>query len=497
MFLVKKNYLVLFLCLFFFSCSKSINDSEEIVPEIEPIEISSFVFKKDLNSSLSKDFTLLEDGDTYYVQIPSHFSKKLIPEFTSNATKVLIENMEQKSGITAVDFTSAVKYTFVGAKGGKKEVVVRVIWKSYEIPHISINIDGDAEVTSKVTYLKASVKIEGNELYPSYSGATEIRGRGNSTWAYPKKPYRLKLAAKAEILGLLAAKNWVLLANYIDPSLMCNSVAMKIGRDLELPYTNQMIPVDLTVNNIYRGSYVLTQQVEVGENRINIGKDGVLLELDPNYDEEYKFKTSAYNIPVMLKYPDLTSASQFVPIRTEFNDLVSLIAKNDFPNNNYTDKLNINTLVKYLLVYFITGNEEINHPKSVYAYKVVGDKYNFGPLWDFDWAYGYEGGSHFDRPERPLFRAVGKEFPGTSIFRRLMDDPKVKTAFKNEWTAYKMNKFDDLIRFIDEYAALIKVSKDKDQALWKVGKHFEANVTKLKLYLQNRATYLDTYVQNF
>ena len=90
-----------------------------------------------------------------------------------------------------------------------------------------------------------------------------MKGRGNSTWGYPKKPYRLKLNKKAEICGLGKAKNYVLLANHLDPTLMLNSVAFKIGRLLELPFTNHAIPVDVVLNGIYKGSYLLTEQIEV------------------------------------------------------------------------------------------------------------------------------------------------------------------------------------------------------------------------------------------
>jgi hypothetical protein len=92
--------------------------------------------------------------------------------------------------------------------------------------------------------------VNGRGGYEDYTGKTEVKGRGNSTWGYPKKPYRLKLNKKAEICGLGKAKNYVLLANHLDPTLMLNSVAFKIGRLLELPFTNHAIPVDVVLNSI-------------------------------------------------------------------------------------------------------------------------------------------------------------------------------------------------------------------------------------------------------
>lgn len=489
---------LLFSLLLFVSCSKSVTEKEQEppTPVVEAIEISSFSFSKDLNASLDKDLVLEEHTDQFSGQLPGYLSRKLIPTFNSNAHKVLVNNIAQISGVTEVDFSAPVRYTFFGNNGAKREVTVLFDWFSFAIPHLAITIDEAKEVTEKETYLKATLRIAGNKLYPDYEGTTEIRGRGNSTWGYAKKPYRLKLTNKAQILGLPAAKNWVLLANYLDPSLMCNAVAMKIGRDLEVPFTNQIIPVDLTINGQYRGSYVLTQHLEVDENRINIGKDGTLFELDTYFDEEYKFRSAHYNLPIMIKAPELAAAAQIEPIKADFQTLEALIFAPSFPNNAYSDRLDINVLVKYMLVYFITGNEEINHPKSIYMHKKGGGKYSFGPIWDFDWAYGYEAsGTHFTNADRSLFW-TGRS-AGTVFFNRLLQDPKVKAAFKTQWSSYKQASFASLLTFIDEYARLIQHSKAEDEKLWKKGKDFQQEVSKLKTYLQNRVIFLDSFVKDF
>lgn len=491
------SYLFLYL-LFFVSCAKPVTEDLALVdlPAEDIVEVSSFSFSTSFNSSLRKDLALTKDQETYSADLPTYMHKKLIPTFSSNAAKVLVNNVEVVSAVTEIDFTQPVKFTFVGVKGGKKEVTVVINWKTYAIPQIAININEGKDVIVKDTYLKADLIISGNDLYPNYTGITEVKGRGNSTWGYPKKPYRLKLSAKAEILGMPAAKNWVLLANYLDSSLMCNVVAMKIGRDLGVPYTNETIPVDLTINGTYRGSYLLTQQIEVDDNRINIGKDGYLFELDSYFDEDYKFKSINYNLPVMIKSPELVTQDQVIPIKADFQELEDLIFNSTFPNNNYTDLLYINVFAKYILVYFLTGNEEINHPKSIYINKKTGGKYNFGPIWDFDWAFGYEGsGQHFTNANRSLFWS-GSSI-GTKFFKRLFEDKKVQTAFKNEWNTYKQKNLSKLIRYIDEYASQIRDSKAKDVAIWNKGKDFDAEVIKLKMYLQNRALYIDSFVSSF
>jgi len=486
----------LFLLTLLNSCSKSVTKDEPIdVIEEEVIEISEFYFDRANNPSLTEDLRLEEDKGVYSAEIPKYYSKNLIPTFKTNAIKVLVNNIAQESGVTSRDFSQEVTYTFIGAKGSNTNVIIRLNWVNFEIPQFNIQIEGNQEVIDKEKYLKATVSIDGNILYSNFEAPTEIRGRGNSTWTYPKKPYRIRLTNKASILGLTEARNWVLLANYLDPSLMCNAVAMRIGRDLNVPFTNDIIPVDVTINGTYRGSYVLTQHLEVAENRINLTKSGYLFELDTYYDEEYKFKSVNYNLPVMIKSPELSNQNEIIPIKEDFQQLENLIFNSSFPNNGYREKFNIDVFARYIIVYLLTSNQELNHPKSTYLHKSTNEKYAFGPIWDFDWAFGYSnGGSHFVDPMRPFFRdnTIGKIF-----FTRLLTDPQTQKLVKSYWQAYKSNKFNNLMKFIDEYAALIKDSKAKDELVWNKGKNFEQEVLRLKSYLDARKNYIDTFVSTY
>ena len=51
----------------------------------------------------------------------------------------------------------------------------------------------------------------------------------------------------------------------------------------------------------------------------------------------------------------------------------------------------LESIANFLIVFMLTDNEEINHPKSVFMNKAANGKFVMGPVWDFDWAYGYEG----------------------------------------------------------------------------------------------------------
>lgn len=367
------------------------------------------------------------------------------------------------------------------------------------IPHIYIDIEGNQEVVSKDDYLNASVEIKGMELYPDLAPVlTEIKGRGNSTWGKPKNPYKLKLDKKTSVLGLPEAKEWVLLANYQDYTLMTNAVAMAIATQLGLPFTNTIIPVDLTINGEYRGNYNLTQQIELKKNRVDIGDDGVLLELDTHFDEEFKFVSDAFSLPIMVKDPDVESEAHFNAIQQDFKALEDKLMAEDFPNNNYGDLIDKKQLVRYIIVNNLTGNYEINHPKSMYMHKAGGGKYVMGPVWDFDWAFGVDEQTrqYFNYSEIPLLRA-GDTRKGAVFLSHFLKDPEVRTLYKSEWNAYRSGKFEGLMQFIETYAARIRASQQKDFELWGVGNNnLPQAKADMKTYLRERAREMDVYVAN-
>jgi len=144
------------------------------------------------------------------------------------------------------------------------------------------------------------------------------KGRGNSTWTYPKKPFKIKLDEEASVLGLAAEKDWILLANYLDGTHLLNAVGMKIGQLLEMPYTNHIIPVEVTLNNEYLGGYMLTEQIEVKKNRVNVKEEGMLLNLDTNFDELNQFSSTHFRLPVTIKYPKEVDAQKVWAIKKDW-----------------------------------------------------------------------------------------------------------------------------------------------------------------------------------
>lgn len=143
-----------------------------------------------------------------------------------------------------------------------------------KLPVVYVNTENGAEIVSKEDYLNGELKIQGNAEYNSenttlYDGVMEIRGRGNTTWSYAKKPYKMKLDKKTDIFGFGSNKHWVLLANYTDESHMRNMLAYDLSGEMGMPHM-QSVHVDLILNGEYKGTYQFCEQVKISKARVNI-----------------------------------------------------------------------------------------------------------------------------------------------------------------------------------------------------------------------------------
>lgn len=172
----------------------------------EGLALSNLSILKATNSSLPKDYTLTFNakGDSAFVLMPPLYGKTFLTNFTTTATTVSVNGVPIQTN-TAIDFSNPVTVTVASAAGFKKQYVLKVNWAT-ELPQIIINTAGGASIISKDDYLAATIKIDGKGFFDNYESTTRIKGRGNTTWSYPKKPYRLKLDNTVSLFGLAPEK---------------------------------------------------------------------------------------------------------------------------------------------------------------------------------------------------------------------------------------------------------------------------------------------------
>ena len=205
----------------------------------------------------------------------------------------------------------------------------------------------------------------------------------------------------------------------------------------------------------------------------------------------------------MIQYPKLDKMSEaetqsvFDDIKNDFNALDELIYSESFPNNDYLKYFDAEAFVNYLIVYMLTGNEEINHPKSTYLYKKKGGKYCMGPIWDFDWAFGYEGTyTHFVNPTRSLFWSGTAR--GTIFFTRLMTDPAIGEVFKRVGTVWNNQEESIFGDYRREDSETIMESHARDQQVWNQSSgSIDKYRDKMLVWFDKRVVYMDGVAAEF
>ena len=270
-----------------------------------------------------------------------------------------------------------------------------------------------------------------------YSGALEyIKGRGNSTWNNPKKPFNIKLDKKADLFGMGKAKKWCLLADFTDHAFMRNDLGYFLSRALGNEATSDTRLVSFYSNGDYMGAYTLTEKVEIGENRVDItdlqkatekvndeeldayalaGRQnsaqrgtykyseipndpeditgGYLLELEKyyRYAEEVAGFVSPKGQCVTIKEPECVTkkqASYIYYFYKEFEE--ALTSPNGFNSlgKYYTDYIDADELAAAYLLQEFCANFDGNS-SSFYLYKEAGEnKLHIGPAWDLDLSFG-------------------------------------------------------------------------------------------------------------
>jgi hypothetical protein len=395
----------------------------------------------------------------------------------------------------------------------------------YRVAKMTITTDGGQAVDSKdkKDYRACTIKIESDTAVWNYEGRGRIRGRGNSTWEwYAKKPYRIKLDEKASILGLSEEKDWVLLANFRDPTKLMNTLVFEMGDRLGIPYPNHTRWIELTLNGDYMGLYQLTEQVEQGKNRVNIDKKaGWLLsfdsddgpELSPGADDN--FWSQVYRMPVCVKSPEI---SEKIEVKSEksligdakkaLGDLENIILSHDY--EALKQVCNVPVMIDYLLIQEYIYNVEVAAPRSIFIHKDSGDDalWTFGPLWDFDagfdfdWGHMYDGHGYFaDYRETVLGTDPARHISNydyvPSFFTDMWKDKTFVSEVKARWKQIRPRVTAEFWPEAKRYADAAAEAMERDAKRWPIDKQYKTEINRMEKWLNSRTVFMDNIVTNY
>ncbi|MDR2138387.1 MAG: CotH kinase family protein [Tannerella sp.] len=430
--------------------------------------------------------------------------RQLTPVFTFEGNTVQIGSQVQESGVTRVDLSSPVVYTVHSASGKTKKYTVKV-YAFNGLPIVHINT-GHQPILSTEEYVEATISITNTLNGNDCEGTMRIRGRGNSTWTFfPKKPYRIKLDKKTAMLGMPADKDWVLLANYSDKSLLRTAAGFELSRLTGMPWTPRMQYVDVFLNGNYEGQYLFGEHVKAAPDRIQVDDGGFVGEFDPNFYEQEPFYavSASYNYPYTFKEPDPATEANTAYFMNLINQYEAALKRRDFsPETGYRNFIDVESFARwYTVSQFIAS---IDPNRYYFVENSTDGLLRRSPVWDLDCSFGYA------YPHWAIAGETGPEYKVTAYeyYGEMLEDPWFRQAVKKCWTKMKTDDLPLLYRFINETARQIQRSALANHERWddtfagtiiqeSILQKWENEVQELKIFLSMRTVWMDAMMENW
>ena len=337
--------------------------------------------------------------------------------------------------------------------------------------------------------------------------SVKIRGRGNTTWTLPKKPYRIKFPKKTRLLGKreAKAKDWVLLANAGDKLLLRNALAARVGELMGMTFTPCYQFVDLYLNGRYDGNYQVTDHMEVHKKRVEIARQdtavtdprtdisgGYFLEPEGNTASDGLYFTSRQGCHIRIHdpKPDVINTRQKKYIAAYINKFETALYGTDFAHEKrgyrqYTDTA---SLIDWYLVQEISANPDGFW--CSYIYKERDDEHlYFGPIWDFDICWNNCSRMGDVTKRLAIQFGYGSNYTIKGWYTRMWEDPWFKQAVCHRYEQLRAQGLDSrMLAFVDSMSQVIRPSRIENYRRWSLN-----SKTYDEIYLFN--TY-DEYVQN-
>lgn len=390
---------------------------------------------------------------------------------------------------------------------------------SSHLPIIEINTDEFSFNECKV-WIDASMKVMNNgtnkltDTDTEYSGLIGIKTRGNSSLGWPKKQYSIELRNPAgedsavSLLGMPKESDWILQSSFADRSLIRNALAFAISKKTG-EYAPRNRHCELVLNGEYLGVYQLVEKIKRDANRVDIKKLNPFetsgIDLTGGYIFRYDKETGA-RIGVTYPNDDKLDDIQEEYIHKYVDKYVKLAKHESFLefDTTYRDFMDPVSYINYTITNEIAKNADA-YRYSTYQYKDRDDidpRIHFGPVWDFDLAFGnttFQEGNLWDRWQ---WQNSGcRRLWHTYIFR----DTVIVNQYKDRWQELRASALtnDSIFFLMDSLIEHLGTAIDRNYQVWPVenkkltmwGFNFSYNydeeITLMKQWLTDRLDWMD------
>lgn len=402
-----------------------------------------------------------------------------------------------------------------------------------DLPQLVIATRDAAPIVSRDVYVDATFTLT-NPAVSSEPMALngKIRGRGHSTWGNPKNPYKVQFAnddayaAVPDFLGMKKNRNWALLADWFDRSLIRNKLALSLGNSVAfsdgLKWTPSGQHVEAWLNGDYIGVYLLTEDIRIDPARLPLKKmssSAAANDVDGGYIVEVDVRLDCYNegdlnlqlvtphnTPICIDTPDegAITLPQLAYIKNVLRE-----AEKDLFESNRLDRLNTVSFADWYLLEELLRNVDANFISSDYMWKdtdaaanPADRRLNMGPIWDFDRGAG--NANYFE-----AWRSAGcwTNAPSEGIddgrnwYTKLFDNAEFLALTLDRWRVKKplLERF--VNASVDTYARRLAAAQTRNFARWPIlGEQltnyytfatWDEEVAFVKRFLDERLAWLD------
>lgn len=303
--------------------------------------------------------------------------------------------------------------------------------------------------------------------------------RGNLTATLDKRPFTFSFKEPIGLCGMAPAVKWNLLANATDGSYIRNKTVLELANRSIDAYEPDGEFMEVYLNGQYMGMYLLTEAVEIGENRLAIDPAYswfLEMELDFRLEENEPFVVSERGQIFALRNAEGISAGEKSRIENMINDIESALFAQDgvssISGKKLSQLIDMDSWAEMWLIQEISGDHDTGIA-STFAY--VTDKENpflyAGPVWDFDGTMGNVNTPMFGNPAA-LVTSAGQSRPaGNANQNRWLSamyrNDEFRKAVEDKYQQIFRGKLEEILDTdIELWAGRIRRSAELDGFRW-------------------------------
>ena len=453
--------------------------------------------------------------DAVISEIPTYYAEYCTADTVSAVTSIKDKLEAGKGNFTVADLWKN--------RDALRKAIDSLEYKKSDILQIFISSSEEDGIPSEyVPCTIAVVPSDKKETKFIYDDAAKIKVRGNSTALAQKKPSNIKFSSKENLCGMGKSKKWALIASAYDKSLLRNKIALDLGLAMGLSYTSSTQFVDVWVDGVFKGSFMLTENIDVGKNRVDIdtetGSDA-LLELEATrYENDVTYiTTDRYGLRFALNEPETPTYEQQSSIKSRLSTVESALASKNW--TRISSVIDVDSFVTFYIMSEFTKQVDFSFSSTRFYFK--NNKLYAGPGWDYDLAMGNVGSRIYDAyilyNNDGVGTKTGNSWEGLwsanmKWFERLLLVPEFKAAVKARFAEvapiliniFEANELGE--SQIDKMLSEDGASFARNYEVWDITKDdvsdalavartpdatFEEIVEYLRTWLKNRYAYLN------